>query len=95
MGPANPRRAGLGVIPFPSVRTCSKPTCGGPATVVLAYDYGSRMAVLEDAADGSISPHLYALCTCCADRLQAPRGWQLVDRRMAPRLFVTRDSLVP
>lgn len=70
------------------MRTCSKPSCHRPATVVLAYDYAGRIAVLEDAGEGSLSPHVYALCTSCSERLQPPKGWELYDRRARPRLFL-------
>jgi Protein of unknown function (DUF3499) len=37
---------------------------------------------LEDRhSPGEMSPHLYALCSSCADRLVPPRGWELVDIR--------------
>lgn len=57
---------------------------------MLAYDYGSRRALLEDPPDGEISPHLYALCTVCAERLRPPLGWELLDLRIAPPRFAPR-----
>jgi hypothetical protein len=72
----------------PIVNLCAKPSCVRPGAAVLAYDYAARMAVLEDPSDGEISPHSYALCGPCANHLQPPRGWELVDLRDAPRLFV-------
>jgi hypothetical protein len=63
--------------------------------VVLAYDYGERIALLEDPPDGSISPHLYPLCGPCADRLIPPRGWRVEDRRYAPPLFLPEPSPAP
>jgi hypothetical protein len=54
---------------------------------VLAYDYSSRVALLDDPADEEMSPHLYPLCTVCAEGLRAPVGWALVDRRSKPPLF--------
>jgi Protein of unknown function (DUF3499) len=57
---------------------------------MLAYDYAARLAVLEDPPQGEISPHLYPLCGPCAEQLRAPRGWDLVDLRSSPRLFVPR-----
>jgi Protein of unknown function (DUF3499) len=56
--------------------------------VVLAYDYAIRRAVLEDPPDGDMSPHVYPLCTGCADRLRPPRGWELVDLRSRPPMFL-------
>ena len=48
---------------------------------MLGYDYDTRRAVLTLPAPGELSPHLYALCGHCADRLRPPRGWELVDER--------------
>lgn len=62
---------------------------------MLGYDYSSRVAILEDAPEGAISPHLYALCFACADKLVTPRGWLLDDHRSTPQLFLeARSSLV-
>jgi hypothetical protein len=63
---------------------CSKPSCKQSGTFVLAYDYASKCAFIEERdANVEMSPHLYALCMSCADRLVPPRGWELVDRRGA------------
>ncbi|HZA39108.1 MAG TPA: DUF3499 family protein [Actinomycetota bacterium] len=67
---------------------CSKPSCARPGSAILAYDYAARIAVLEDPLEGEVSPHNYALCGPCANQLRPPRGWELVDLRTAPRLFV-------
>lgn len=66
---------------------CSKPSCRNPAAVVLAYRYADKMVLLEDALEGRLPPQTYALCFICADALQAPRGWELEDRRERPRLY--------
>jgi hypothetical protein len=55
--------------------------------VLLAYDYSTRVALLEDPGADDISPHLYPLCTGCAEGLRLPIGWELVDRRSKPPLF--------
>ena len=73
---------------MPIVNLCSKPSCSRPGSALLAYDYAARVAVLEDPPEGEISPHFYALCSPCANGLQPPRGWDLVDLRGGPRLFV-------
>lgn len=39
-------------------------------------------------------PHIYVLCSRCADKLITPRGWTLEDRREAPPLFLERDRNV-
>ncbi|HZK52104.1 MAG TPA: DUF3499 family protein [Actinomycetota bacterium] len=74
------------------MRLCSKPGCHHPASSVLGYDYAGRLAILEDALEGDVSPHLYALCWSCADRLVTPRGWLLDDRRSEPPLFMGAQS---
>lgn len=48
---------------------------------MLAYDYSESIAVLEERPLGELSPHLYLLCDRCADKLQPPLGWTLLDRR--------------
>lgn len=69
---------------------CSKPSCTRPGAVVLAYDYSERKALLDDPAVGELSPHVYILCTKCAEKLRPPKGWELEDRRSEPPLFVDR-----
>jgi len=65
---------------------CSKPGCAGRGTAILAYDYASRRAEITDALD-DLSPHVYVLCTECAEKLRAPRGWVLDDTRNRPAIF--------
>jgi Protein of unknown function (DUF3499) len=69
---------------------CSKPSCPRPAAVTLSYDYGARTAVLRDAPQAE-SPHLYRLCSTCADKLRPPMGWDLLDDRFVS--FSERVSL--
>lgn len=69
---------------------CTKPSCARPGAVVLAYDYAARKAVLEDAPQGQLSPHVYVLCIKCAERLRPPRGWELEDKREEPALFLEK-----
>ena len=73
---------------------CSKPSCTRPGAVVLAYDYAERKAIIEDPTQGELSPHVYILCTKCAEKLRPPKGWELVDRRSEPPLFVERVAAV-
>ena len=68
--------------------TCAKPGCAGSATAVLSYDYGARVATLEDPGPDPISPHVYAFCSQCAEKLHPPRGWELRDERSRPPLFL-------
>lgn len=59
---------------------------------MLSYDYASRRAMLSDPPLGEVSKHDYVLCSPCADRLVAPRGWALHDDRLVPPLFIERWS---
>jgi len=43
----------------------------------LTYDYGDSVAVLGPLATYA-EPHAYDLCVEHADRLSAPRGWQVL-----------------
>jgi hypothetical protein len=68
------------------VNLCSKPGCTRAGGAILAYDYGERRAILQDAREiGQISPHAYVLCSSCAERLRPPRGWLLEDLRLSLR----------
>lgn len=71
-----------------------KPSCARPATAVLAYDYAARKAILEDPPEGELSPHVYAVCTICADKLTPPNGWKLSDDRAIPPLFLDRGPVL-
>jgi hypothetical protein len=70
------------------VNRCSKPRCARPGGAVLAFDYASRRASLQDPVSGELSPHLYSICIACAERLTPPRGWTLEDRRSEMVLFL-------
>lgn len=67
---------------------CTKPNCARAGAVVLSYDYAAKRAILDDPADGQLSPHVYVLCGGCAERLRPPNGWELVDLRSVPPLFL-------
>ncbi|MBW3594724.1 MAG: DUF3499 family protein, partial [Actinobacteria bacterium] len=71
---------------------CSKPGCPHIASVVLAYDYAQQKVVLDDATGGDISPHHYAMCLRCAEKLKPPRGWTIDDRRVAVPLFASERT---
>ncbi|MBX3093766.1 MAG: DUF3499 family protein [Cryobacterium sp.] len=58
-------------------RPCSKVACSREATATLTYVYADSMAVLGPLA-GRREPHSYDLCSLHADRLSAPRGWQVI-----------------
>jgi len=56
---------------------CSRPGCTRTATATLTYDYAGSTAVLGPLAVYA-EPHSYDLCDGHADRLTAPRGWDVV-----------------
>lgn len=62
-------------------RMCSRTGCSDPAEVTLSYDYAGSCVWL-DALSDERDPHDYDLCRRHADRLTAPRGWMVRDRRM-------------
>ena len=74
--------------PVSPVRRCSKPSCTGVAVATLTYVYRDSTAVLGPLATYA-EPHCYDLCHRHADRLTAPRGWEVV------RLQPDPDSLKP
>jgi hypothetical protein len=60
-----------------SPRRCSRPACKHPAVYTLTYVYRDSTAVLGPLA-AYVEPHCYDLCSAHADRLTAPRGWEVV-----------------
>jgi len=74
------RGAGRGPGAEP-LRRCSRTACGRNAVATLTYVYSDSTAVLGPLATYA-EPHCYDLCAEHADRLTAPRGWEVV--RLAP-----------
>jgi Protein of unknown function (DUF3499) len=75
------------------VRRCSRTACGRPAVATLTYVYADSTAVLGPLATYA-EPHCYDLCAPHAERLTAPRGWEVL--RLAPdpqALAPTPDDL--
>jgi hypothetical protein len=62
-------------------RPCARPGCPAPAGASLVFSYASREVWLDRL--GEPSPQAYDLCAGHAARTQAPRGWELRDRRPA------------
>ncbi|MGL5857455.1 MAG: DUF3499 domain-containing protein [Angustibacter sp.] len=62
-------------------RRCSRTGCTSPAAATLTYVYADSTAVLGPLATNA-EPHCYDLCASHADRLTAPRGWEVL--RPAP-----------
>lgn len=59
------------------VRRCSRTACQKVAVATLTYVYSDSTAVLGPLATYA-EPHCYDLCAEHADRLTAPRGWEIV-----------------
>lgn len=57
--------------------------CPEPGVVAVAFDAGSRVAVLEAPTDWSA----LVLCRACADRLTLPGGWTWLDGAGQMALF--------
>ncbi|MEU4364794.1 DUF3499 domain-containing protein [Promicromonospora sp. NPDC023987] len=60
-----------------SVRQCSRSACTNAAVATLTYVYADSTAVLGPLAHLA-EPHSYDLCAEHAERLTAPRGWEVV-----------------
>lgn len=60
-----------------AVRQCSKTSCNRASVATLTYVYADSTAVLGPLAV-SAEPHTYDLCEVHAERLTAPRGWDVV-----------------
>lgn len=58
-------------------RGCSKTGCRRPAVATLTYGYADRAVVLGPLATYA-EPHTYDLCLDHAERMTAPRGWDVV-----------------
>jgi hypothetical protein len=58
----------------------------------LTYVYRDSTAVLGPLA-AYVEPHCYDLCSAHADRLTAPRGWDIVRLPLAPSEEETADDL--
>jgi Protein of unknown function (DUF3499) len=60
-----------------TARRCSRPACKQTALYTLTYVYRDSTAVLGPLA-AFVEPHCYDLCARHADRMTAPRGWDVV-----------------
>jgi hypothetical protein len=69
-------------------RRCSRSACSNKAVATLTYVYADSTAVLGPLATYA-EPHCYDLCSEHADRLVAPRGWEVI------RLNPDPDALQP
>jgi hypothetical protein len=64
-------------------RQCSRPACKQAAVYTLTYVYRDSTAVLGPLA-AFVEPHCYDLCARHADRMTAPRGWDILRLPQAP-----------
>ena len=64
-------------------RRCSRPACKQAALYTLTYVYRDSTAVLGPLA-AYVEPHCYDLCAAHAERLTAPRGWEVVRLPVDP-----------
>jgi hypothetical protein len=58
-------------------RRCSRTACARPAVCTLTYVYADQTVVLGPLSTYA-EPHAYDLCQEHAERLSAPRGWEVV-----------------
>src|SRR6476619_4570824 len=75
------RRGGVVCDVVGAIRLCSRSACRNSAVATLTYVYADSTAVLGPLATYA-EPHCYDLCAQHAERLTAPRGWEVV--RLAP-----------
>jgi hypothetical protein len=73
------------------VRRCSRTACSLPAIATLTYVYADSTAVVGPLATHA-EPHCYDLCEAHADRLTAPRGWEVVRHEPAADTVRVRSS---
>ena len=64
-------------------RRCSRPGCKQDAVYTLTYVYRDSTAVVGPLA-AYTEPHCYDLCAVHAQRLTAPRGWDVVRLPVDP-----------
>lgn len=72
-------------------RRCARPTCPELAAGTLSYDYAERYVWLNDLA-AEDDPANHDLCERHADRVTAPQGWVLHDRRNVAPIWQARAS---
>ena len=58
-------------------RQCSKTGCHGASVATLTYVYRDSTVVLGPLATYA-EPHTYDLCLVHAERMTAPRGWEVI-----------------
>ncbi|WP_298636342.1 DUF3499 domain-containing protein [uncultured Mobiluncus sp.] len=58
-------------------RRCSKPSCPNPAVATMTFDYRERSAIVGPLS-AHRNPGAYDFCREHAEKLTAPRGWEVV-----------------
>jgi hypothetical protein len=74
------------------VRRCSRTACRQPAVCTLTYVYADSTAVVGPLAT-HVEPHCYDLCAMHAERLTAPRGWEILRLPLEPDAGPVGDDL--
>ena len=77
---------GISVRDVSPRRLCSKPSCSQQAVATLTYVYADSTLVLGPLAR-SPEPHSHDLCQPHADRMTAPRGWDVIRLDFDPDQF--------
>ena len=75
------------------LRRCSRSACGRPATTTLTYVYADQTAVVGPLATYA-EPHAYDLCDVHAERLSAPRGWEILRLSLEQQEGPSTDDLL-
>lgn len=75
------------------LRRCSRSACGRPATTTLTYVYADQTAVVGPLATYA-EPHAYDLCDVHAERLSAPRGWEILRLSFEQERGPSADDLL-
>ena len=68
---------------FLVARKCSRTACSAKPTVTLSFQYNRAVVWIDDLLDEE-DPHSYDLCPKHGERVTAPTGWHLEDRRRRP-----------
>ena len=74
------------------MRRCSRPGCTASAVAAFDFDGLRRILWIAPMAD-STAFSAGTLCRRHADRLVAPRNWELRDTRQRPELVLDRPFL--
>ena len=91
-GAVSPRTSGIahfvahGDYRLCMARQCTRQGCVHSATVTLTYQYARSLVWLDDLSPER-DPHSYDLCDQHANRLTAPSGWHLEDRRQRVHVY--------